>query len=213
MDSVTQRTNRVPDCLSGSTIVELPKGTRVFQPGDACKNFYFLLSGMIRVDLLSSTGRALMLYRFGEQETCIMTTSCLLGGNEYCAEAHTETDVKACVLPLGAFEERLARSSEFRTLVFESFAQRLAAMMVRIEEFAFVPLDARLARRVLDLESDSSGWIHTTHDQLAGDLGSAREVISRKLADWDKKGLVERARGAFRITHRTRLGQLADGGD
>ena len=199
----------IPEMFANAQRVSLPAGTRVFQSGDACTQFFYLLSGSIRVDLISKTGKSIMLYRFGGDETCILTTSCLLSGDDYCAEAHVETDVEACVLPLNSFNAMLDQSDAFRSLVFTSFSQRLAAMMGKIEDVAFVPIEQRLAARVLDL-ADQTLWITATHEQLANDLGSAREVISRKLSLWEKQGLVERTRGAFQIVDFAGLKTLAD---
>jgi len=205
-------TGDIPDCLEGAAIISLPSGQRVFQAGDACDHFFYLLSGSIRVDLISTSGKAIMLYRFGANETCVLTTSCLLGGDDYCAEAHVEDEARACVLPFAAFDLRLKDSPEFRHLVFSSFSHRLAAMMCKIEEVAFEPIDARLAKWVLHLGKNSSD-VSVTHDQLAADLGTAREVISRKLAQWDQLGLIERGRGSLRILDQGRLQNMATLGD
>ncbi len=204
------RLDHVPDCLKGSTIVSLPKGTRVFQSGDVCDQFFYLLKGVVRVDLISLSGKAIMLYRVGSDQTCVLTTSCLLSGDDYCAEAHIEEDVEACILSHSEFEAKLNQSAEFRQLIFLSFSERLASMMSKIEEVAFVPIDTRLAARVLQLHHDNA-TIKTTHDELATDLGTAREVISRKLAQWEKLGLIERGRGNLTILNTEQLQYLASG--
>lgn len=197
-----------PDCLAGSDHVALAAGTRIFQTGDACQQFFFLLSGTVRVDLIGRSGRAILLYRFGAGETCVLTTSCLMSGDDYCAEAHVEEDMRACVIPKAVFHDKLNTSPDFRVLVFASFSERLAAMMGTIENVAFVPIEARLATRVLQL-NDSGAAIKTTHHQLAADLGSSREVISRKLAQWEKQGLIRRGRGFFYILNMSALQHLA----
>jgi CRP/FNR family transcriptional regulator len=200
----------VPECLIGSNIISLPKGTRVFQSGDTCDQFFYVLKGVVRVDLISLSGKAIMLYRIGADQTCILNTSCLLSGNHYCAEACIEEDVEACIISHSEFEEKLNKSTEFRRLVFLSFSERLASMMSKIEEVAFVPIDTRLAARILQLQS-SSNTIKITHDELASDLGTAREVISRKLAQWEKLGMIERGRGILTILNTQQLQYLASG--
>lgn len=202
----------LPDGLKGGQLVTLPAGTRVFQAGDACTQFFYLIRGAIRVDLIAKGGRAIMLYRFGADQTCVLTTSCLLSGDKYCAEAHTESDVQAYVVPFASFEAQLNQSEAFRRLIFSSFSDRLAAMMERIEEVAFVPIETRLATRLLTLTA-SDGLVLITHDQLANDLGTAREVVSRKLAQWEKSGLIERARGAVRLVNVRKLENIAALGD
>lgn len=205
-----EKLDHVPDCLKGSNIVSLPKGMRVFQSGDACDQFFYLLKGVVRVDLISLSGKAIMLYRVGSDQTCVLNTSCLLSGNDYCAEAHIEEDVEACIISHSEFEAKLNQSAEFRSLVFLSFSERLASMMSKIEEVAFVPIDTRLAARVLQLQHGNS-TIKITHDELATDLGTAREVISRKLAQWEKLGMIERGRGSLTILNSEQLQYLASG--
>lgn len=212
LHSTDARMDHVPDCLKGSTIVSLPKGMRVFQSGDVCEQFFYLLKGVVRVDLISLSGKAIMLYRVGSDQTCVLNTSCLLGGNDYCAEAHIEEDVEACIISQSEFDEKLNHSAEFRRLIFLSFSERLASMMSKIEEVAFVPIDTRLAARVLQLQNSSS-TIKVTHDELATDLGTAREVISRKLAQWEKLGMIERGRGVVHILNTKQLQYLAAGDD
>ena len=201
----------IPDCLDGASVVSLAKGTRIFQAGDPCNQFFYLLSGSVRVDLVSITGKSIMLYRFGAQETCVLTTSCLISGDQYCAEAHIEEQTTACVLALSAFETRINQSAEFRKLVFGSFSQRLTAMMSKIEDVAFSSIDNRLAIRLLEIHAKTP-LITITHEQLATDIGTAREVISRKLARWEDLGLIERQRGTVDILNLARLQEMAKSG-
>lgn len=205
-------TPSLPEGLTGGQLVTLPAGTRVFQAGDACTQFFYLIEGAIRVDLIAKGGRAILLYRFGADETCILTTSCLLSGDQYCAEAHTESEVKAYVVPFASFEAQLNSSEDFRRLVFSSFSERLASMMGKIEEVAFTPIETRLAMRLLEMRP-ADDTVHVTHDQLAVDLGTAREVVSRKLAQWEKSGLIVRARGTLRLINIGKLENIAALGD
>ncbi len=149
-----------------------------------------------------------MLYRFGADETCVLTTSCLLGGDDYCAEAHVEEDAKACIVPHTMFEARVNDSFEFRRLVFASFSERLVSMMNKIEEVAFIPIGTRLASRVLQIQNNED-IIIATHEQLASDLGTSREVISRKLAQWEQQGIIKRGRGSLRIINMAKIQRMA----
>lgn len=199
----------VPRCLSSASKVALPANAKVFEAGDRCEHFYYVLDGTIRVDLMTRAGKPVTLYRVSGGETCILTTSCLLSGDLYNAEAIVEEPVQALAIPLTKFQSLLESSTEFRALVFSSFALRLSAMMVKIEEVISVPIDQRLAVRALELCAEQHPII-VTHDQLAADLGTAREVISRKLASWEGKGWIRRARGSFSITNKRQLERLAN---
>ncbi|MGV6820624.1 MAG: Crp/Fnr family transcriptional regulator [Parvularcula sp.] len=196
------------DGLEGAATVRLKAQERVFEPGDVCTHFYYLLDGTIRVELLSRAGKPITLYRFGAGETCILTTACLLSGESYIAEAVTESPVEALALPVSTFRERLNGSAPFRELVFQSFAQRLATMMAKIEAVTSVPVDQRLAEALLFLTASDAG-AEVTHDQLAAESGTAREVVSRKLALWEKNQWIRRGRGHVDVLNRGALASLA----
>ena len=199
----------IPNCLKGMNKIHMPKGTVVFEPGSNCNQFAYILSGKIRVDLLGGRGKPIMLYRFGGGETCILTTSCLLSGDTYNATATIEEDVEAIVVPMSQFDAMLTNSSEFRQIVFHSFSERLSTMMVKIEQIAFVPVEQRLAERLTQLPAQNGQFIQITHDQLAADIGTAREVISRKLKLWEKQGIVIRNRGQISIINLQALEQIS----
>ncbi|MEL7486243.1 MAG: Crp/Fnr family transcriptional regulator [Pseudomonadota bacterium] len=190
--------------------VDLPKGANVFHAGDACEQFVVLVRGVIRVDLASRAGRAVTLYRFGAGETCVLTTACLFSGDVYSAEAVVEEDARLLALPRAAFEEEVTRSPEFRALVFSSFAERLAAMMEKVEDVAFTPVDARLSALLLSLAGDGVE-IEATRDRLAEEIGAARETISRRLSAWERCGYVERRRGVVVVLDRDALAAMSIG--
>ncbi len=191
-------------CLNEFGSITLPPGVTVFRADEACNNFYFVQQGSIRVDLTNDEGKAVLLYRIGKNETCVLTTSCLMSHERYSAEAVTETEVVATAIPKAEFEARLNTSQEFRELVFRSFSSRLVTMMAKIDEISFTPLDSRLAQRLVQLSTETL-TIAITHEQLANDLGTAREVISRKLNGLEKQGLVNRARGTIEVVSRSGL--------
>lgn len=188
----------VPRCLESASQITLQKGTRIFTAGDPCRAFYYLLEGSIRVNLLSRSGKSIMLYRFGANETCILTSCCLMSGDDYAAEAYAEEDIKALMLSHDEFQTQLAHSAEFREIVFAAFSHRLAGIMNKLDDVAFSSLDARLAHRLIEIGGEKT-TLSITHEQLALDLGSAREVISRRLALWEKDGLIHRDRGEIKL--------------
>lgn len=188
--------------------VTIPPGTSVFRAGDACRNFLFVLDGSVRVEKLGENGREIVLYRVGSGETCLLTTSCLIARERYPAEGVTETEVRAVALPDELFNEALALSPEFRGFVFASFGARLAELMALVEAITFGRGDARLARRLLE-SGTPSGEVVATHQELAAELGTAREVVSRFLKEFERRGYVRLARGHIEITDRAALETLA----
>ncbi|KAA0681803.1 Crp/Fnr family transcriptional regulator [Roseomonas genomospecies 6] len=187
-----------PDALAllraRGTRMAVPRGTVLFRIGSLCRNFLMLLDGTVRVQMTSENGREIVLYRVGQGETCILTTACLMTRADYNAEGVAETDLDAIALGAAAFHELLARSALFRDFVFASFGTRLLGMMMLVEEVAFGRIDLRLARFLVD-HRDARGGLDTTHQTLAVELGTAREVVSRQLKEFERRGLVELSRG------------------
>ncbi len=167
-----------------------------------------MLDGSVRVEKTAGNGRKIVLYRVARGETCLLTTSCLIAKQRYPAEGVTETEVLAAALPENIFHEALAISPEFRAFVFASFGARMTDLILLVEEITFGHADVRLARWLLDSGS-APDEIVTTHQQLAAELGTAREVISRLLKEFERRGLVRLARGRIVITNRPRLEALA----
>lgn len=189
-------------------VVEVPAGTTVFGPGREPDNLLLVLSGSVRVQQLSAGGRQIVLYRVTAGESCVMTTACLMAHEPYSAEAVTETDCRAVLVPRALFDTALARSEPFRRFVFESYAHRLTALFKLLDEVAFQRVDIRLAHRLLAL-AGAGDSLKATHQSLAEEIGTAREVVSRQLQELQRRGLIELGRGAVGIRDREALRQLA----
>ena len=198
-----------PAALADADLLRLDEGTRVFGLGMPCERFLFVAAGSVAVTLTGRRGNQIGLYRIGPGQSCVMTTACLLSGEPYAAEGRAETAVLAYARETTRFRARLAASAPFRTLVFDAFAARLAAMMATIEAVAFEPVGQRLATRLLAL-AGSDRSVPCTHDVLAAELGTAREVVSRQLARWEAAGLVTRRRGTVTLHAPEALRRLAN---
>ena len=194
--------------LAQSTSVKLPAGTVLFRPGDLCAQFPILLSGCLRVYRIARSGREMLLYRVGGGETCILTTACLLSSEAYAAGGTVEVDAQALVLSAGAFTGLMDRSADFRALVFAGYAARIADLMQRIEDLSDISVEVRLAARLLAL-SDANSIVPTTHQGLASDIGTAREVVSRSLERMVHMGLLRLSRGQVEIIDRNSLEAIA----
>jgi CRP/FNR family transcriptional regulator len=178
--------------------VRVPAGTTLFRPGEPCGAYVMVLEGSVRVQMVAETGREIVLYRVRRGETCVITTSCLMAGEDYAAEGVAETDVRAVMVPTGSFRDLMDRAPAFRDFVFASFGSRVTELMLLIQEVAFRRLDVRLARFLLD-RREPSGAIPLTHHQIAVELGTAREVVSRLLKEFAGAGLVELGRAQVSV--------------
>lgn len=198
--------------LTQSLILTVPAGTVVFGPGKSPEHL-LLLDGRVRVQQTSEEGREIVLYRVAAGESCVMTTACLLAHEDYSAEGIAETDVRAAAIPRALFDDLASRSVEFRTFIFTAYARRMSDLFMVIEEIAFQRLDIRLAQKLIELARDT-GQIRATHQQLAAELGTAREVISRQLGEFQRRGWIGQARGVVDLLDAAAIGRLAaqDGG-
>lgn len=188
--------------------IRLPQGSRIFGPGQSPTSYVLLIDGDIRVSQVSEGGREIVLYRVSPGESCALTTTCLLGGDEYQAEAIAETDVEAVAIPRAVFDEMIARSASFRRFVLAGFTHRVTDLFKLVDDIAFRRMDARLAGKLLELAGHSDE-LAMTHQQIAVELGTAREVVSRQLNELQRRGWVSSARGVVRLVDRAALQRLA----
>jgi len=197
--------------LSHAARVELGAGSVLFHPGDVCSQFFIMLSGQVRVHRLARSGREMVLYHVRAGESCILTTLCLLAAEVYSAGAVVESDARALALPAAQFDALLETTPGFRRLVFTSYAQRIADLMARIEELSDVPVDVRLAACLL-ARGGSEGVILATHQDLATDIGTAREVVSRTMMRLVRQSVLSGTRGRVVILNRAKLSAIATQG-
>lgn len=188
--------------------VELKRGQKVFEPGQACAAFLVVTAGTVKVSTVTSTGRELLLYRVAEGETCVLTTACLLAGADYDAEGVTETDVEAIAIPKVLFEELMAMSPAFRSFVFSSYGVRLRDLIGLVQDVSQRQLDRRLARFLVDRAATP---LTMTQQEIAAELGTAREVVSRLLKQFSADGLVQIERKSIVVAAPERLARLAGG--
>jgi CRP/FNR family transcriptional regulator len=184
----------------------VPNGTVLFDENQPCRGFPFLIGGAVRVVKASSNGRELPLYRVLPGETCIISSSCLLGHIDYNARGVAEGETTLVLLPRPLFDELLG-SQPFRNFIFRLFSERVCDLMQLVEEVAFRKLDQRLAALLLG----KGRLVHTTHQHLADELGSVREIVSRLLKGLAEQKLVSLGREQVEILDPGGLRALAEG--
>ena len=190
--------------LRAAQWMRVPSGAMLFDDLQSCEGFPFVIEGSVRVSKCAPSGRELPLYRVGPGETCIISSSCLLGHEDYNARGVTEADTLLMMLPKPVFDEMLGERP-FREFIFHLFAERIADLMQLIEEVAFRKLDQRLATLLLG----KGRLLHVTHQQLADELGSVREIVSRLLKNLADQGLVRLAREQVEILDPAGLRKLS----
>ena len=189
-------------------LIELRKGAVIFGPGNPAENLLLMVSGTVRVQQLSEAGREIVLYRVHAGESCVLTTACLLAYEDYSAEGIAETDVDAILIPRDAFDQLTAVSKEFRAFVFQAYTKRITDLFMVIEEIAFKRMDIRVAQKILDLKG-AGDVLHLTQQRLATELGTAREVVSRQLKEFERRGWLNLSRGEIELRDIGAIGRLA----
>lgn len=199
------------DALDRLRPMSLSRGTPVFHPGDTAQGFPLVLSGRIDVFLVGPTGREILLYSVEPGQSCVQTTLGLLGGEPYSGEAIAAVDSTVVLVPAALFTRLIDRSDAFRSFVFHAFAERMQSTMHVLEKVAFQKVEARLAEALLDLADGAE--VHATQSELAARIGTAREVVSRRLDSLARRGWVEVDRGHVTLRNVPALSTLAQSGE
>lgn len=192
------------DFLATAFLTRIPAGRDVFVEGDEAAAIALLLSGVVRVYQIGENGREITLYRFGNGESCILTANVILSRQTFPAIATVEQEAEAVMIPAAAFRDWVRRYDLWRDFTFNLLSQRLASLIATVDEVVFRRLDVRLADFLLK-QSGGQPQIAVTHQQIAAELGSSREVISRLLEQLESEGLIRRSRGAVEILSRAGL--------
>ena len=175
----------------------IPKGTMLYFEGDECTHIGFIVRGEIRVYKTGNSGREITLYEIGPGDTCILNASCILSKMPYPAEAKSSSDCQLLLLSAEHFSILMGACEEMRTYIFALLSQRLTAVISLIEEVVFGKMDKRLMDYLI--AKSENDLLHATHQSIANDLGTSREVVSRLLKDFERKGKILLSRSTVRL--------------
>lgn len=176
-------------------LAEIAPGTELFDTGSPCQALPLVLEGSIQVSKRAESGREIGLYRVIPGEICIVSLSCLLGGDVYTATGVAAEPLRLATLPRAVFMRLVESHAPFREMVFHLFSERLVALMQLVEELAFEHLDQRLAAWLVE----RGPHIALSHQAIANELGSVREIVSRLLKQFADRGWVRLDRGHVEV--------------
>ncbi len=180
--------------------VEIPAGNIMFRENDPCSNFIWLTEGCVRVYKYSADGREMTLYRVEPGDLCVLSLNSLLGNRQFPAEAIAESDVSGLMLSGSQFLDGIGNSDTFRTYVMRILTDRLHEMMTLVSEIAFHRLDLRLSCLLGQrFERNGGESLQITHAELARELGTTREVISRILKEFEHQHCIRLSRGRINL--------------
>lgn len=197
----------VKQLMDAANLVNLPAGIQLFYPGKRCENYLMLLSGSVKAQIMSDEGCEVLLYHVIGGDSCVLTTSCLLGGNDYPAEGITETEIRAFAIPSHVFQRCVDLSPFFRDFVFRDFSRRLSDVIRRMATIRFGTVEQKLARQLL---ASGDSLLQGTHSDLAAELATAREVVSRHLKRFESYGWLKVHRGSIELIDAAALRRLLE---
>ncbi|CAH0121913.1 MULTISPECIES: Crp/Fnr family transcriptional regulator [unclassified Paenibacillus] len=187
-------------------IAVTPETPHTIREGHRLRHAMFILNGSIRIYKISPEGREITLYRVGSSECCVLMMASILGETEYEASAAVETDTEVLLVPATDFRNWMDAYLPVRQFIYKQFVARMTNVTLLLEKIAFQSIPCRLAEYLLTeaarRESDS---LRMTHEQLAVELGTAREVVSRTLKDFAVKGALAAKRGRIDLLDKTLL--------
>jgi CRP/FNR family transcriptional regulator len=186
----------------------IPRGAVLFRPGDLAQGFVVVLYGRVEVRLTAASGREILLYAVEPGESCVQTTLGLMGDELYSGEATAATEAEVVVIPRAVFLRLIDEDDGFRRFVMRAFGQRMGELTHLLEQVAFGRVEVRLAAALLDLAEGD--LVDATQAELAARIGSAREVVSRRLEAFERHGWVAVERGHVRLRDLPELKRLAE---
>jgi CRP/FNR family transcriptional regulator len=203
--------NALQELIREGSLVKRTAGTILMRKGEPCPHVPLVLSGVLRVYKLSPGGREMTLYRAAPGDTCLVSVACKLTGEDFPAIAQVEEDAELFFIPGGVFQKYLDTHLPWKDFVILTLYKRLAESLQVLESVTFDRVDRRLAAWLVNhSEEEKSATLHVTHEQIAVELGSAREVISRMLGEMRHQGWLELGRKRIKIIDKKALEELAE---
>lgn len=198
---------------SGAYLQNVDAGAILHEDGSACSKVYFVVKGRIRLYRILPDGKEITLYRVRENEMCLFSMSCILNNSPLDAIAYVEKTAELLVFPENVIMTLVDQNKEFRNFLFRRLLKSLSEVMYLVEELTFHSMNQRLARYLLLQVQENKKQhmkVNITHEQIALELGTAREVISRLLKEFEMESIVSLSRGMILVKNESMLKNLAD---
>jgi CRP/FNR family transcriptional regulator len=185
--------------MQAASLARFPVGRDLLAEGERVDAVPVLVSGRVRVYRIGATGREITLYRFSQGECCVLSADSILGNRLFPANAQVEESAEVAFVPASIFDRWLARSAAWRRFVFEALSRRVVSLVDTVDDVAFRRMDVRVAQLLVRRSGGRQGTVAITHQAIADELGSSREVVSRILEDLQARGQIRLSRGAVEL--------------
>lgn len=195
--------------LAGSQMTHFNKGTMIHAGEEQCSGLFIFLSGRVKAYMVTESGKEITLYRLMDRDVCIFSASCLMKNITFDVHIQAETDVKAIRIPVKLYDEMEKEVISVANFSNDLISSRMSDVMWVLEQIVFMSFDKRLALFLLEqFRLEDSDELIMTQEQIAANLGSAREVVSRMLKYFAKEGILEVVRGGVRLLSMEKLIKL-----
>ena len=194
----------------GTRYREFSAGDLIHQPDIKCEGMIFILSGVLRVYMLSDDGREITLFRQYAGEHCVLSASCVIDAISFELFIEAETDATMYINDAPVLR-KVAESNPYLNIFCQELAlENFSDIMWTLQQVLFFSIDRRLAGFLLkESDTSDSSVVKATHEQIATSIGSAREVVSRMLKRFAEDGYIALSRGAVEIIDKESLEDIA----
>lgn len=183
-----------------SIITEYGKGKIIHSDDDKCLGMIYIISGEIRTYLLSEGGREITLFRLHDNDSCVLSASCIINEITFPSQMKAEKDCKVLTISSSIFSKIANQNIYLKCYMYELLTKRFSSVVKTMEQILFMGFDKRLATFLLsETKRTGSNEINMTHEQIAQHINSAREVVARMLKRFESDGIVELKRGSIKI--------------
>ena len=182
------------------------EGELIYSKEQECLGLIRVLSGAIRTFMLSDEGREVRLYRVDEQDTDVLSASCVMNQITFETQMVADSDCTLLIVPAVCLKTFKENNLHVRCFLFEKLGERFSDVMLNMQAILFTRLDRRIAEELL---SRGGTTVRVTHEQLAGEVNSTREAVSRILKDMERQSLIKLGRGQITLSDPDALRMLA----
>lgn len=191
------------------TVRDYQQGESIHRGSQKCTGFILVKSGLVRAFILSESGKEITLFRLFERDFCIFSASCIMKNINFDIYLDAEQDTKILLIPTMVYKELSESSIAVADFTNQLMASRFSDVMWVMEQVLFTSFDKRLADFLLEQSAiDGSDTIHMTHETIAKNLGSAREVVTRMLKYFQNEGMASLFRGGITLIDKKKLEKL-----
>ena len=182
------------------------KGMLMHRTEDSCKGLMTVLSGQLRTYILSEEGREVTLFRVNAEEVCVLSASCLMDTITFDVLIEATEDTEVFVLPTTTLNQIVQQNPYIELFLYKSATEKFSDVMWTMQQILFLKIDQRVAQFLWDeMVQKNSMTLSITHDEIAKNIGSAREVVTKVLKYMVKENVLELKRGTITILDKEKL--------